>query len=803
MARVQDMDNDGRLDLVRAGGGGISMHPGIEGGWDPPIAVSKTSCASFQAIDFDHEGDLDVVSITTAGIALLRNNGDRSFTDITPGSGLEQAGPCMSAASGDLDDDQDIDLLILTRKGRVHIASNERGGHFQLQPAVESAPDNSFEALLGDFDNDGDLDAAVAGPSGATVLRNEGALKLERAGDPAISGAILWPSPGAVTLWARDLDNDGRLDLIAAREGETIFALNEGDMKFSIQPDPVRVLNEARMTPVAILLADEDGKLDILASKGSLGMARNIGRTGSSLVVDLTGVENNVDGVGTILELLSGPRYIRRDGGGGLVHFGCGENAKIDALRVAWPNGIRQAVVAPKPDSRIEIKEKPGLVGSCPFLYAWNGRKHEFITDILTVTPLGLPVMPGTYVPPNWDEVIRVTPAQLQPDDAGDLVLQVTEELREVTYLDQARLYAIDHPCGTEVQPNEKFKFPPFPEFGVHVLDGARVPIAAVDHRGRNVVDRLLETDDVVVGDLELTRYPGVVEMHSLTLDFGEVPPDAALMLHLTGWFYWTNASINLSLHQDPRYDFIPPFLEVQTSAGDWEKLPVEVGFPGGKTKSIPVDVSGAFPGGHARLRITTSLRIYWDRALLQVGKSEAEPKVTMILPHSADLHDRGHSEPIFSPTGESPERFEYDVMRSGEVPWNQHPGMYTKHGDVTPLLQEPDDMYAIMASGDECTLKFRAADLPELAEGQERTYFLFFDGWAKDGDLNTTWAETVEPLPFHAMSGYPYSQTESYPQDEAHQEYLRTWNTRPAKALMRDFKQMARAAADGLATTE
>jgi len=804
MARVQDMDNDGRLDLVRAGGGGVYVHPGIEGGWDPPIVVTKTSSAAFQAIDLDHEGDLDVLSLTPAGINILRNNGDRTFTDITPGSGFEETGPCMTAAAGDLDDDQDIDVLILTRKGRVHIASNLRGGHFQVQPAVEGAPENSFEALLGDFDNDGDLDVALAGPSGASVLRNEGSLKLARVpGDAAIPGAILWPSPGAVTLWARDLDNDGRLDLIAARDGETIFALNEGDMSFSIQPDPVRVLNEAHVTPAAILLADEDGKLDILASKGSLGLARNIGRTGASLVLHLTGVENNVDGVGAIVEVLSGPRALRRDGGGGLVHFGIGENAKIDALRVRWPNGIRQSVMAPKPDSRIEIKEKPGLVGSCPFLYAWNGVKHEFITDILTVTPLGLPVMPGTYVPPNWDEVIRATAAQLQPNDSGDLVLQVTEELREVTYLDQARLYAIDHPRGTEVQPNEKFKFPPFPEFGVHVLDGARAPLTAIDHRGRNVVDELLETDDEVVGDLQLTHYPGIVEMHSLTLDFGDVPPDAPLMLHLTGWFYWTNASINLSLYQDPRYDFIPPFIEVQDSAGQWEKLPVEVGFPGGKTKSIPVDLSGAFPDGHAKLRITTSLRIYWDRALLQVGKSTTEPRVTMILPYSADLHERGHSEPIFSRTGESPERFDYDVMRSGEVPWNQHPGMYTKHGDITPLLQEPDDMYAIMASGDECTLKYRAADLPELGPDQERTYFLFFDGWAKDGDLNTTWSETVEPLPFHAMSGYPYAKTESYPQDEAHQEYLRTWNTRPAKVLLRDFQEMARTAADGLATTE
>ncbi len=68
------------------------------------------------------------------------------------------------------------------------------------------------------------------------------------------------------------------------------------------------------------------------------------------------------------------------------------------------------------------------------------------------------------------------------------------------------------------------------------------------------------------------------------------------------------------------------------------------------------------------------------------------------------------------------------------------------------------------------------------------RTWFLCFDGWAKDGDPNTTWAEQVEPLPFHGMSGYPYGPDEKYPDDEVHQAYLREWNTRPAVRLTRDF---------------
>ena len=101
--------------------------------------------------------------------------------------------------------------------------------------------------------------------------------------------------------------------------------------------------------------------------------------------------------------------------------------------------------------------------------------------------------------------------------------------------------------------------------------------------------------------------------------------------------------------------------------------------------------------------------------------------------------------------------------------------------------------MYVVMASGDECTVRWRADRLPELPPGQERTYFLAFDGWAKDGDPNTEHSDGVEPWPFHGMSGYPYSADESYPDDPVHRAYMEQWNTRSAVRLTRDLAAEAR----------
>jgi len=103
----------------------------------------------------------------------------------------------------------------------------------------------------------------------------------------------------------------------------------------------------------------------------------------------------------------------------------------------------------------------------------------------------------------------------------------------------------------------------------------------------------------------------------------------------------------------------------------------------------------------------------------------------------------------------------------------------------VLPLLGEPDDRFAIFSAGDTIDLRFDASAIPPPAPGMSRTWLLYLDGWAKDGDPNTVTSQTVEPLPFHAMSGYPYGPDEHYPDDEVHALYQREWNTRPGRILV------------------
>jgi hypothetical protein len=106
----------------------------------------------------------------------------------------------------------------------------------------------------------------------------------------------------------------------------------------------------------------------------------------------------------------------------------------------------------------------------------------------------------------------------------------------------------------------------------------------------------------------------------------------------------------------------------------------------------------------------------------------------------------------------------------------------------VTPLVHEADDMFAIMASGDECTLRWKETSFPRVPSGWTRTWFFAFEGWSKDGDPNTVDSGHVEPLPFHGMSGYPYGPDEAYPSGEEHRMYRSIWNTREGIRLTRDL---------------
>lgn len=788
-----DADNDGDQDLLVAHDTTFSLFAN-DGREHAPATAEFPPLSSppreVAAVDWDHEGDLDLVLVGAFGVRIwrrdgtsaIRGEGNRAvFTDATAGSGLPVDAAFEWCIPEDFDGDNDVDFLC-GGTGRPYLADSLRGGKFRRIP--DAFPlDVPARPVVADFDGDARADLWIPGEPSTFVPRDGKA----RASVPA----KLAPSS---TITSGDFDLDGALDLaFVGADGTAHFVLAVG-------LPAERALDPLLPAGTTLLARDVNGdrRLDLVFQGGDgLALLSNEGPTGRGVPISLAGLRDNTRGVGAILELRAGSIYRRVYWRGDETLIGIGTHTDFDVLRTTWPNGASTTELDLALDARNEdgssffhrMPQPSAQIGSCPFLYTWNGSTYTFVSDVLGITPLGLPIDAETLVPPDHDEYVLVSSEQLKPRD-GTFELQFTEELREVTYLDHAKLVVVDHPDGTEVFPNERFTFPPFPKAHVHSTKDALSPRKATASNGADVTDELARIDDRYA--VPFTRQPpqfaGLAQPWFVELAFDPARTASArkLRLVMTGWFFWSDASANMASARTPDVRFIPPILQVPDGQGGWRDAGPPIGFPAGKTKTMVIDVSSILSKDDPRVRVFTSLQLFWDALRLAVDDDDAPLEQREIACGSARLWRRGFSAPLDPALAPgtathdgTPERFDWNVL-APEPRWNQHPGRYTRYGECRELLDTVDDRFVILGAGDALTLRFDAHDLAAPAPGMRRDFLVYLDGWAKDRDPNTIQALEVEPLPFHAMSGYPYRADEHFPDDELHERWRAEWNTRP-----------------------
>jgi hypothetical protein len=407
------------------------------------------------------------------------------------------------------------------------------------------------------------------------------------------------------------------------------------------------------------------------------------------------------------------------------------------------------------PAQPLTIVETVVATGSCPFLYAWDGGRFRFVTDLLGNSPLGLSVRRGEVLPADPDELVRVGDARSLAARDGRYVLQVTEETREVLYLDEARLVAADHAPDVEVHPTDRLMPEPFPPSELWALRSPRVPRSAVGDDGVDRTRALRAIDGAFAppGPPMPPPLRGVTVPLVITLDFGPLDDLRAPVLALTGWLQYGDASTNIALSQNASVEFAPTRLELETADGTWQPLDVTVGVPAGKTKTIVVDLAGALTPGARRLRLHSSVELHWDRiALLERLPADAL-ELHEAGPSGATLRWRGYSD-IRARAADHPTTPDWDTVFE-RPPWRTTPeGWVTRYGDVRELVAARDARLALLNGGDALELQFAASDFPPPGEGRTRTFFFYSVGWDKDGDHNVVDGDRVEPLPVLAEAG-------------------------------------------------
>jgi len=230
------------------------------------------------------------------------------------------------------------------------------------------------------------------------------------------------------------------------------------------------------------------------------------------------------------------------------------------------------------------------------------------------------------------------------------------------------------------------------------------------------------------------------------------------LVLSLTGWLRFVGGMAYIASSVDPNLPFPFPTLEAELPDGLWKPVPVEVGAPAGKTKTILVDLENKLPPGTQRLRVTTAFEIHWDSALLCEKVNADQNRQVPLEPDRSDLHWRGFSKfeslPDFLPL--TPQ-YEITLVTP---PWSRTPtGWCTHYGAVNDLVRNKDDVLVLLNGGDELALSFRADALPPKPTGLDRDFFLYVIGWDKDADFHVGQGWRVEPLPYWGMNDRLYDQ--------------------------------------------
>lgn len=751
-----DLDNDGDTDLYLCRRGANQLwRSEPDGTWVETAAGTGTAdagdCADGGMIDADHDGDLDLFVVNGDGPdELFSNNGDGSFRRLGASQGIAGAAPGRQFLAADLDGDRDLDLVVINQGGDNAVWVNDRLWQYRAADGLDAfraAP--LIAAAIADLEADGRPDIYGVGQDGR-LLRwrwqpegwiEEGLGQVSR--DPA-------------QLAVSDLDGDGRPELlIAGREG--ILAR---DVSGALSP-----VGEGRAVdgPVLVLNADVDAGPELVTvSAGELqrwpagpGRLRFLGLSLTGKEDQADSMRSNQSGIGTrvslrLLDRWTNTTVLDHDSAPGQslqpLFLGLGGRPEADYVAIDWSDGVFQTELGLEPGQVHRIAETQRQLSSCPVIFAWDGERYRFVSDVLGVGGLGFLIEPGQYAPPRPWEYFLMPAGSLAPRE-GRYVLKIAEPMEENLYLDSVRLHAFDLPPGWDMVNDERMATGAPDVTGRPIFfRRAMEPVSAVNERGEDVLDTIVQADHraAPVGDLDL-RFIGLLDSeHRLVLEFAKPinPAGSRPVLMADGWVeYPYSQTVFAAWQAGLAYESVS--LDARTEDGLWHRVYPGFGYPAGMPRVMALPLDG-LPTGTVGLRLSTNQEVYWDR--IRVVYEESPPPAlvhTVMAPVVARLAKTG-----FARRTTAAQRLPHYDYALREAFWDARylDGFYTRLGPVGPLVETTDDAVVVLGSGEEVHLEF---DAPAgAADGSTRRFVLEARGWAKDMDLFTGDGGRVGPLP-------------------------------------------------------
>jgi enediyne biosynthesis protein E4 len=314
---------------------------------------------------------------------LYRNNGNGTFTDISPSSGIASAplAPGLGVIMIDLDGDGLLDIFVANDKKPAYLFHNQGNGRFVEKGLLSGcALGSNAETMAGMGVAAGDIDGSGR-PSlfvtdfyhhGSDLFRNRGGLNFQDWSNPSSLGPLSMQRLGFGAVFL-DADLDGRLDVAVAnghvyRNAPEVdggqFAqqaqlfLGDGQGRFrevSLQAGPY--FQQYRVgRGLACADYDNDGRPDLVFNNnaGALALLHNLTETKNHWIrLELVGdgKKSNRNAIGARVEIEAGGKTQTRwiTGGGSFLSaserrllIGLESAQVVDRVRVTWPSGRKQ-----------------------------------------------------------------------------------------------------------------------------------------------------------------------------------------------------------------------------------------------------------------------------------------------------------------------------------------------------------------------------------------------------------------------------------------------------------------------------
>ena len=254
-----DINGDGILDMLVSETAGVGVRLGTGNGSFANVTTYSTESTStnvVQLADVSGNGILDMITGGhSAGgdhITIRLGNGDGTFAEA-----VSYASPYTveAIAVGDINGNGQADI-IFGGDGELFVWMNQGGGNFNFSSSIFTDIAEEKISLI-DLDDDGILDLVIAGynPSDPNIMVKKGN------GDGTFQTGTSYGTSGDIyDFEIGDINNDGKLDIVARRNGNVSLLLGNGDTTFN---NPT-VLYTGTHLGLALGDVNGDGNLDII-----------------------------------------------------------------------------------------------------------------------------------------------------------------------------------------------------------------------------------------------------------------------------------------------------------------------------------------------------------------------------------------------------------------------------------------------------------------------------------------------------------------------------------------------------------